>query len=346
MRILVIGGTGFIGSFITSQLAALRHDVFVFSRCGRAKPLPEGVRAIAGDRRRLEDSAAELRALAPDVVIDGILSSANQAQALVRTFLGAARRIVALGSIDVYRACGVLHGLESGPLEPVPLTEDSPLRTRLQTYPHESLRMLQRVFGWLDDEYDKIPVEKAILAPGLELPGTVLRLPMVYGPGDPLHRLFPIVKRVDDGRRVIPVSASMAQWRGPRGYVANVAAAVVLAATSDVAAGRVYNVAEEEALSEREWTQLVAGAAGWSGEVAVIPDDRAPLHLRAPGNAAQHWTTDSSRIRRELGYRELVARDEAIRRTISWERAHPPAQIDPAQFDYAAEDAALAGGSD
>jgi hypothetical protein len=37
----------------------------------------------------------------------------------------------------------------------------------------------------------------------------------------------------------------------------------------------------------------------------------------------------------------LVLREEAIRRTIEWERANPPAQP-LAQFDYAAEDQALA----
>jgi len=35
--------------------------------------------------------------------------------------------------------------------------------------------MLQKLFGWMDDEYDKIPVERAILSDP-ELPGTVLRL--------------------------------------------------------------------------------------------------------------------------------------------------------------------------
>ena len=49
----------------------------------------------------------------------------------------------------------------------------------------------------------------------------------------------------------------------------------------------------------------------------------------------------SDRIRKELGYRELLPREEAIRRTIEWERANPPAQP-LAQFDYPAEDAALA----
>jgi hypothetical protein len=59
-----------------------------------------------------------------------------------------------------------------------------------------------------------------------------------------------------------------------------------------------------------------------------------------PGNLDQHWAVDSTRIRRELGYREPIAAREAIARTIAWERANPPA-IDRRQFDYAAEDAAL-----
>ncbi len=50
-------------------------------------------------------------------------------------FRGVATRVVAASSMDVYRACGVLHGSEEGPLEPVPLTEKSALRTKLQTYP-------------------------------------------------------------------------------------------------------------------------------------------------------------------------------------------------------------------
>jgi hypothetical protein len=60
-----------------------------------------------------------------------------------------------------------------------------------------------------------------------------------------------------------------------------------------------------------------------------------------PGNTAQHLVASSDRIRHELGYRESVPREEAIRRTIEWDRAHPPAQP-LSQFDYSAEDEALA----
>jgi nucleoside-diphosphate-sugar epimerase len=275
-----------------------------------------------------------------DVVIDLILSSGAQAESLMAAFRGVVRRVVVASRIDVYRACGVLHGSEEGPPEPVPLTEDSPLRTKLQTYPPAQVKMLQKVFGWVDDDYDKIPVERAVLGDP-ELPGTVLRLPMIYGPGDRLCRFQPILKRIDDGRRAILLEEGCAAWRAPRGYVENVAAALALAAVSERAAGRVYNVAERPAFSELEWARKIAAAAGWGGEFVVLPKGRTPAHLLFPGNTAQHWEADSTRIREELGWREVVPLDEAIERTIAWERAHPPGEFNPHKCDYVAEDAAL-----
>ena len=361
MRALLIGGSGFIGPHVARALDRLGHEVVIFHRgTGRAHGSAPtrrgsgvaprvgsgagadprvGAHQIIGDRRKLEDSAAELRALRPDVVVDLILSSGTQARALMQIFRGAVPRVVALSSCDVYRACGVLHGSEPGPLQPLPLTESSDLRTNLQTYPPDRVKMLQQVFGWLDEEYDKIPVERQILG-DRDLPGTVLRLPMVYGPGDPLHRLFPVLKRMDDRRPAILFEEKHAAWRAPRGYVENVAAAIGLAATNDRAAGRIYNVGCARCLSELEYAHHVAAETGWSGDFVVLPTDRTPAHLRWPGNLDQHWVTDTTRIREELGYREPIERGEAIRRTIEWERANPPA-VDPRAFDYAAEDAVI-----
>lgn len=337
MLALLIGGSGFIGRCVSSELHRLGHEVVVFHR-GRT-PAGTDLREIIGDRRRLLDSATELRALAPDVVIDLVLNSGAQARAMLTVFSGVAKRVVALSSCDVYRACGILHGSEPGSLEPLPLAESSALRTTPHTYPPEQIKMLQQVFGWLDDEYDKIPVEREILRDP-DLPGTVLRLPMVYGPGDPLHRFAPMLKRMDDHRPAILFEEKHAAWRSPRGYVENVAAAIALAATSDRAAGQIYNVGDADSLSELEWAKLIASAAGWTGELVVRRADLTPAHLRRPGNLDQHWTTDTTRIREELGYREPVARADAIGRTIAWERANAQPG-DPRAFDYAAEDAAI-----
>jgi nucleoside-diphosphate-sugar epimerase len=339
MRILLIGGTGFIGSYVAPELQRLGAEVATLTRGTTPAPHTDGLTRIIGDRKRLRDAGAGIRAFAPDVVVDLVLSSGTQARELMDVVRGVARRVVALSSMDVYRACGVLHRLEEGPLEPLPLTEDSALRTRLATYPPAQIAVLQHVFAWLDDEYDKIPVERAILGDA-SVSGTVLRLPMVYGPGDALHRLWPLVKRMDDRRPAIVFDAQVAAWRGPRGYVENVARAIALAAMSDVAAGRVYNVAEPNAYSELEWARQVASVTGWAGEFVVLPPDHAPEHLRMPGNLDQHWVADSTRIRTELGFAERVPVDDAIRRTVSWERAHPPT-VPTAVIDYAAEDAAI-----
>jgi len=102
-------------------------------------------------------------------------------------------------------------------------------------------------------------------------------------------------------------------------------------------------VCEEPSFSELEWARKIASEMRWKGEFVVLPAERTPRHLLKPGNAAQHWTASSVRIRHELGYEEPVAIEDAIRQTIRWERENPPANALPTQFDYAAEDAAVAG---
>lgn len=337
MKILLIGGTGFIGQFTAQQLLQSGHHVTVFHR-GKTSA-PQGTEEILGNRQSLQDHQIEFRRQKFDVVVDFVLSSARQAQQLMDTFRGIAGRVVALSSMDVYRAWGVFYNTEHCGLQELPLTEDSDLRTSRVTYPPDVLKQAQTVYGWLDAEYDKIPVEQAVLGDP-KLPGTVLRLPMIYGPGDPLHRFHPILKRIDDGRKQIILADDVAPLRTPRGYVTDVGAAVALAATSSQSVGRIYNVCEAESFGELDWARKIAAATGWQGEFVVLPHDRTPQHLLWPANTAQHVVASSERIRKELGYRELVPREEAIRRTIEWERANLPEQPH-AQFDYAAEDAAL-----
>jgi nucleoside-diphosphate-sugar epimerase len=334
MDVLVIGGTGFIGPFLIRQLASIGYSIGVFHRGRSQADLP--AEHIYGDWQDLPK--LNLRA---DIVVDLILASGAQAKQLMASFHGRARRVVVASSADVYRACGILHRLEEGPPDPVPLTEESPLRSKPQTYPREQIEMIKKMVPWWDDAYDKIEVEKAIMNDP-DLPGTVLRLPMIYGPGDYARRFHPVLKRIDDGRPFILYEQGWAAWRAPRAYVENVGAALRLAVANEEAAGRIYNVAEAPAYSELEWARKIAAATQWKGEFMVLPNDQTPEHLKPPGNTAQHWELDSTRIRCELGYREVVPLDEAIRRTIAWERANPPREFTPHPFDYAAEDAAIA----
>jgi nucleoside-diphosphate-sugar epimerase len=176
----------------------------------------------------------------------------------------------------------------------------------------------------------------------VDLPATVLRLPATYGAGDPQHRLFGYLKRMDDGRPFIMLEENQARGRWTRGYVENMAEAIVLATTDERAANGIYNVGEREALTEADWVRAIGQAAGWNGEVITVPKDFIPSHLATVTNYEHHLFTDTSRIRAEIGFDERISHEEGLRRTIEWERSNPPATVFPAQVEYAAEDAALA----
>jgi nucleoside-diphosphate-sugar epimerase len=335
MRILIIGGTRFSGPHVVRRLVDMGHQIALFHRGKTEADLPKGVKRILGDRRNLSDFSDEFGRFAPEVVLDVIPATEQDARIVMSTFKDMAQRVIAVSSQDVYRAYGRLIGIEPGVPEPVPLTEDSPLRQKLYPYRDRAKP------GSREYDYEKILVEQVFMGDP-ELPGTILRFPMVYGPGDSQHRLFPYLKRMDDNRPVILLEKGMAGWRWTKGYVENIAAAIVLAVTDQSAAGRIYNLGEEESLSEAEWVRAIGVAAGWNGKVVTPPKERLPAHLLSDVNTDQHLVVDTTRIRRELGYREPVSRDEALRRTVAWERAHLPDKIDPKMFDYAAEDALLA----
>lgn len=325
MKILIIGGTAFIGPYVARQLAEQGHEVAVFHRGKTEADLPASVPHIHGDQDHLSDHLAEIKRFGPDAIIAMLVVTRAGASTLCAALSGIAPRVVVPSSMDVYRAYGRLWKTEPGPPDPVPLTEESPLR------------QMQSIHG---EGYDKTAVEEIVMnQEGFK--ATILRLPMVYGPHDYQHRLFENLKRMDDGRQTIILPEEVAGFRGSRGYVENVAAAIALAATNERSAGHIYNVAEEPAYSEREWAERLGEEIGWKGRVVALPMKDFPERYHFNIDFDQHFVASSSKIRSELGYSEIVTFDEGLRKTIAWERANPPATIDPEKFNYAEEDEIL-----
>ncbi|MFC1879129.1 NAD-dependent epimerase/dehydratase family protein [Chloroflexota bacterium] len=341
MRILVIGGTNFSGPHMVSGLVAMGHDLILFHRNAvgenfqnRLGPLSDKVRHILGDRKNLKDYADDFTRFAPEIIVDMVATTEQHALDVMGLFAGIAHRVIAISSVDVYRAFGKLNNFESGELEAMPLSEEAPLRGKYYPY-REQVDPGHRLY-----HYDKRLVERVYMG-NPDLPGTILRYPMVYGPGDRQHRLFQYLKRMDDGRPAILLAQGMVDWVWTKGYSENIAEGVVLAAMERCATGKIYNVGEEQPLSEADWVRAIGVAAGWRGKVVVVPTESSAGHLEPDFNTAQHLVIDTSRIRAELGYREQVTREEALRRTVAWERAHPPEKIDEQVFNYAHEDAIL-----
>ena len=287
MRVLFIGGTGFIGAHIVRQVARHDHAVAVYHRGLTQAVLPELVEHITDSRSvmPIQRFPAKLFEFKPDVVILTVTMGSVDARAAVEAFAGRAGRIVLLSSGDVYRAYGRFTGIEPGPIDKGSLTEDAPLRSVLFPYRHKASSP-----DALEYWYEKIHAEHAVLnAP--DLPGTVLRLPKVYGPGG------------NEDLATVYRYRHHPNWRWTHGFVENVAAAVELAAIHPVAAGRIYNVGEP-------YTPTTAERLAWLPPSTIEPD------LSSQFDFAQDIAYDTSRIRVELGYCEIVPEREGFLRTL------------------------------
>ena len=288
MRILIIGGTGFIGPYAVKQLVDLGHDVTVLHRGQHESALPPSVRHIRNPQAGMPvlSFPEDLLRDSFNVVIHMIAMGEADARACVRSFAGRTQRLLGLSSGDVYRAYGRFIGIESGPVEKGLLTEDSPLRTPLYPY-----RKQAKSADDLSYYYEKILVEREMLQQTL-VPATILRLPKVYGPGN------------NADLATVYAYRDHPNWRWTHGYVENVASAIVLAALHAAAAGRVYNVGEAH-------TPTIAE------RLAMLPPTTVPRD-EAKGYDFRHdLAYDTTRIRTELGYSEAVSYEEGLRRTLN-----------------------------
>lgn len=337
MRILIIGGTAFMGPHVVESLAAAGHEITVFHRGEHEPNLPSSVKHIHSPAAGFPvvNFPTELLRWRPDTVLHMVAMGERDAEAVVRAFRGVARRLVVCSSGDVYAAYGVLIGTENEIEQRELLSEDAPLRKNL--YPYR--KMAKNPDDWLY-HYEKILVEKNVMGDS-ELRGTILRLPAVYGPGDNRHGFFAHLKRMDDRRPAILLDQDYAHWRWTHGYVENVAAAISLAVLDDRAAGRIYNVGERFTPSAEERVRGLAQIAEWNGEILKLPRAFLPKHLQDAYNYSCDLAYDTSRIRHDLNYEEKISVQDGMRRTIESLRLEPPG-FDASRYDYAAEDEAIA----
>jgi nucleoside-diphosphate-sugar epimerase len=321
MRVLILGGTLFIGRRIALELLARGDDVMVVHR-GQTEPAElSGCAHVHAPRTALAEVADQVRAWRPDAVIDTRAMTAAGASAVLPHLPDA--HLVVLSSIDVYRAYELLLAGQGG--EPVPLTESSALRTG--RYP------LRDLLPGLGEHYDKLDVEPLYLSRG----GTALRLSLIYGEHDGQRREEFVLRRVRAGRLRIPFGAGTSL--DTRCYVGDVASAVLAALDNvSVASGQVFNVGDLTTGTVRDWALAILAAAGSSASLVTVPEDLVPPDLEDTRSIAQHFLVDSRKAATVLGWHPADPA-ETIPASVWWHLENPPAVVDE---DFSADDRALA----
>jgi nucleoside-diphosphate-sugar epimerase len=319
LKVIVLGGTRFIGRAIVEELAGSGHDVLVVHR-GNLEPddMPT-VEHLHADRAELGEHRKELAAFEPDAAIDCRALTRDDSE-IVLDALPGGLRLVVISSIDVYRAFGALN--QDMETDPVPLDEESAVRpTR---YPYRGLMPGM-------DNYDKLDVEDVYLARG----ATSVRLPMVYGEHDYQLREEFILRRLRAGRTRIPFGAGT--WLACRAYVRDVARGVLLALESPDAAGHVFNLCEDRTYSMRMWSRMILDAAGSTAELVRVADDVLPEDLKPTGTMSQHIVVSAQKARSRLGWTTSDPA-ESLGTSVGWHMANPPPDSD---LDFSSDDRAL-----
>lgn len=341
-RVLVVGGTGPSGYAIVEQLLARGDAVTIFHTGRHELDFSGPVEHLHGDPRELDDLERLLAGREFEVTI----STSGRIRHVVDVLAHRTERLVAVSGLPYYRRSRKAIGfradaeaihqrswLPPGQMGvPLPLRECDPrVEDPADRYGHLVVRS--------EDAVMEAHARGAFAA-------SIVRYTMVYGPHSYIPFEWFLVRRVLDGRRAIALEAA-GMMVPQRGYAQNLANAVLLCAEHPAARGQAYNVGDEQALSLADLTLLVAETLQHEWEMVEVP-----LALSPCGNPfalRQNTQFDLSKIRHELGYRDVVPVEEATRQAVLWLRDHPPARggseelaLGPRAFDYAAEDRLIA----
>jgi nucleoside-diphosphate-sugar epimerase len=254
MRVLVIGGTLFIGRPLVAALAKAGHEVTVLHR----KPdhdFGKKIGNIQADRNDPDAMRAALSGRQFDVVFDNVYdwqrgTTAAQVEAGVRACGDHLQRYVYISSVAAY-GDGLNHH------EGDALAQDD--------HPDSYIRnkaMAERMLFRLHQRHG--------------VPVVTIRPPYVYGPGNPFYREAFFWDRLRDNRAIIVPGDGRRLMQFV--HVKDLVAAMLAAMTEPNAVGHAFNIASPRPVTQIEAVQLFADAAGKRLTVVRVPRERI-LHM-------------------------------------------------------------------
>jgi nucleoside-diphosphate-sugar epimerase len=117
MRILIVGGTRFIGVYLTKQLVEQGHEVVLFNRGNRPIPV-EGVRQITGDRTDATQLKEKLSHENFDAIFDNNGRELSDTQPLAEIFQARIQHFVYMSSAGVYLKSDQMPHVEGDAVDP------------------------------------------------------------------------------------------------------------------------------------------------------------------------------------------------------------------------------------
>ena len=296
MKILIIGGTGFISSYLCRELVKRKHEVILFNR-GKSLPVlpvPDNVKRITGDRNNPLDLKKTIQGKGfYDVVYDMTAYQVEQTRTAVDIFYGKTARFIHCSTVSVYMISYKVR---------CPITEDQDQRDLMPYFPRNPFGMdygIQKrkceTILWQNHDPDTFPV-------------SMLRPTYVSGPGDPTLRDFFWIERIQDGEPLlIPGSGDFSFQQV---FVADVAKAFADLLENPRTVGEVYNIAGDEIFTLNEYLSELASLMDLKPECVHVHQDvfdHLPFSMHPEGdvfpfNTRRPAIFSLDKIKKDLNY--------------------------------------------
>lgn len=314
LRVLLVGGSGFIGSHVSAALRQAGHDVTTLSRSGRASHPQE--HALAADTRDPVALARALEGRRFELTVDLAARDAPDIERLLTVPYAALGRYVLISSGQTclvttapmpYREAHADHPLIP---EPAPGTPDH----------------AQWHYG-----VGKRRAEQALLALRAShgVRAVILRLPVVVGERDSSLRTWAYLERLLDGGPILLPDGGRQLVRFL--YAGDLGRAIVRLAVSTPPSA-VYHLAQADALPLREVLERMARVIGVDAQLVDVTEEELEaagldrscspwsgrwVSVLDPSLAADEWGFESRRLDEVLA---AVVKDHLDRRP---SRSHP-----------------------
>ena len=300
MKALVIGGTGLTGPFIVNGLLNRGYQVTIFHR-GKHEiaEMPSNVHHIHADPHYVETIEAALK----NQIFDLTVASYGRLRFAAEALAGKTKRFIGLGGALSYKGF-----TEPNAHLEIPISENFPLE-------HDENK---NKIGYLIAMSEKKVFQ-------FHPSATYFRLPLGYGPHQPVPLEWRVIRRILDKRPYI-ILPNNGQRIFSHGYAANFAHAVLLAVDNpQIASGQTYNCSDEQVFALYEWVTMIAKYMDYDLEVISLPDT-----VFTQEQVAFYSSThlprilDISKIKNDLGYKDVMSAEEALGKTIQYYLLNPP----------------------
>ena len=315
MRVLVIGGTQFVGRHTVEVLLERGHEVAVLNRGVTPDPLPSEVRRLRADRTKVDELRSAIGGLDFDAVVDCIAYTVDDIEAAYELFRGRIDRYVFISTQAVY-----------APTELFPIDETLPLLDGSS-------------FAYAQQKAD---IERRLEAIGRseEFPWVSLRPGYIYGPYNNVPVSEPaLFARIDRDRPILVPGDG--RFPSHHTHARDLAEAVLASLQRDEAIGRAYNIFGEYAQTANRLVRAAGEAAGREPRIVRMPNAtnaearRIFFYLVRP---VLLFTIE--RAKRELDWRPRFDIETGLADSYRW--YHESGYADQQVVDFSVDDEVLA----